>query len=83
MVRQANLTPDFFEDVPVVSFQAPYYCPSCGLERVFLFPLEDVRFQPLPTQPCEACGGPMTLDDVEETYLLFARRRSIPPLAEL
>jgi len=79
MIRQANLTPDFFEEVPVVSFQVPYYCPACGLERVFLFQLEDVRFQPLPTQPCDACHGTMSLDDVEETYLLFARRRSLPP----
>lgn len=79
MIRQANLMPDFFEDVPVVSFQAPYYCGACGLERVFLFELEDVRSQQLPGQVCEACGGTMSLDDVEETYLLFARRRSLPP----
>lgn len=80
MVRQANLTPDFFGDAPVVSFQAPYYCPSCGFERVFLFEIEDVRFRGLTSQPCDSCGATMSLDDVEDTYLLFVRRRSqVPP----
>lgn len=53
----------------VVSFLAPYYCPTCDSEHEENLLASMIRDSTsAPTAICESCGEPMEFDDLLETY---------------
>lgn len=74
LVAQANTDHSFLENLPVISFYAPYYCDACGGESLVLVTADDARQRGLGRGTCRHCGGTTILDEVERTYLLFLTR---------
>jgi anti-anti-sigma regulatory factor len=74
IVAQINLVNNFVGDGAVKSFYAPYFCPSCDLEKVLLVELDEMMGQDKPKAPvcrCDECDGVMDFDDMEESYFAF------------
>ncbi len=74
IVAQINLVNNFTGQGVVKSFYAPYFCPSCDLEKVLLVETRDmVGHHPFkaPSCRCDECDGPMDFDDMEESYFAF------------
>jgi anti-anti-sigma regulatory factor len=74
IVAQINLVNNFVGDGAVKSFYAPYFCPSCDLEKVLLVELDEMAGQDKPKAPvcrCDECDGVMDFDDMEESYFAF------------
>jgi hypothetical protein len=74
VVDQINMVAGSTGRGRVSSFYVPMICDQCGCEREELFLTEDFRReQRLPDVKCPKCATVMTVDDLEEQYLLFAR----------
>ncbi len=74
IVAQINLVNNFTGQGVVKSFYAPYFCPSCDLEKVLLVETRDMVGQhpfKAPSCRCDECDGPMDFDDMEESYFAF------------
>jgi hypothetical protein len=72
MVTQANMIANFLGAGRLVSFSAPYYCPKCQTSSEVLLDVErdfPGATRRAPARACGTCGGPLTFDDVEESYL--------------
>jgi anti-anti-sigma regulatory factor len=74
IVAQINLVNNFTGNGVVKSFFAPYFCPSCDLEKVLLVETQEMMGQDPPHAPtcrCDECDGVMDFDDMEESYFAF------------
>src|SRR5262244_3768428 len=74
IVAQINLVNNFTGNGVVKSFFAPYFCPSCDLEKVLLVETQEMLSQDRPKAPtcrCDECDGVMDFDDMEESYFAF------------
>ncbi len=74
IVAQINLVNNFTGKGRVKSFYAPYFCPSCDLEKVLLVELEEMKSMDVPKAPtcrCDECDGVMDFDDMEDSYFAF------------
>jgi anti-anti-sigma regulatory factor len=84
IVAQINLVNNFVGSGAVKSFYAPYFCPSCDLEKVLLVELEDMVGQDKPKAPvcrCDECDGVMDFDDMEESYFAFIQTTKLAKLS--
>lgn len=72
---QASFVPDMVGRGDVISFYAPYYCPTCDcdLERE-LHAASLQQSGDVPAMPCPTCGQDLVFEDVPERYLSFLRR---------
>ena len=84
IVAQLNMVTGFVGKGEVVSFHAPFYCPSCEHITSLVFDLRraDHR-QSLATidaQPvdCPKCGDPCEFDDIPDIYLQYFRGTPMP-----
>ncbi len=83
IVAQINLVNNFVGDGAVKSFYAPYFCPSCDLEKVLLVELDEMVGQDKPKAPvcrCDECDGVMDFDDMEESYFAFIQTTKLAEL---
>lgn len=65
----------------VVSFMAPYFCPSCDREHRELLTTAQVKKDGgAPQAVCEVCGSPMEFDDLADLYFAFARDEAAKPV---
>jgi serine/threonine protein kinase len=91
ILAQFNMVPNFGGTGFVLSFFAPYRCPSCGEETEKLI---DVRAQfdllkaaQIPPERCPKCTAAMELDDNPDVYFAYFASaqapRLSPPLAAL
>lgn len=84
IVAQINLVNNFVGDGAVKSFYAPYFCPSCDLEKVLLVELDEMVGQDKPKAPvcrCDECDGVMDFDDMEESYFAFIQTTKLAELS--
>ncbi|MFH2007028.1 MAG: STAS domain-containing protein [bacterium] len=84
IVAQINLVNNFVGGGAVKSFYAPYFCPSCDLEKVLLVELEEMVGQDKPKAPvcrCDECDGVMDFDDMEESYFAFIQTTRLAELS--
>ncbi len=85
IVAQINLVNNFTGNEVVKSFYAPYFCPSCDLEKVLLIEMDEMKAMDSPKAPvcrCDECDGVMDFDDMEESYFAFvttARHEHVDP----
>ncbi len=85
IVAQINLVNNFTGNGVVKSFYAPYFCPSCDLEKVLLIEMDEMKAMDTPKAPvcrCDECDGVMDFDDMEESYFAFvttARHDTVDP----
>ena len=77
LMTQMNMISELAAPVRVVSFHAPYVCPSCGAEAT---PVIDaihhahlLRQMQAPAMPCGECGAAMELADFPERYMSIFR----------
>jgi len=70
VMLQLNMLHGFLDQAPVLSFYAPMRCEACDLEVDQLFQTVDCSGG-LPVTLCPRCRRPLTLDEVEDRYLLF------------
>lgn len=88
IVAQINLVNNFTGNGVVKSFYAPYFCPSCDLEKVLLIEMDEMKAMDTPKAPvcrCDECDGVMDFDDMEESYFAFvttARHENVDPQVE-
>ncbi len=81
IVAQINLVSNFTGNGIVKSFYAPYFCPSCNLEKVLLIEMEEMKAMDRPKAPvcrCDECDGIMDFDDMEESYFAFVATAKDP-----
>ncbi len=81
IVAQINLVSNFTGNGVVKSFYAPYFCPSCNLEKVLLIEMEEMKAMDHPKAPvcrCDECDGIMDFDDMEESYFAFVATAKEP-----
>jgi len=74
IVAQMNLANSFAGTGLVKSFYAPYFCPSCDVEKVLLVGMEEMKAMETPKAPtcrCDECDGLMVFDDMEDSYFAF------------
>jgi anti-anti-sigma regulatory factor len=87
IVAQANMVTNFLGDALILSFFAPYYCPSCDRsEDKLLHTQQFAGMQEVtaPHFPCETCGQALEFDDFEESYFAFVQAMDLSQLdAEL
>ena len=71
--HQANLVSNLLDRCEVVSFYAPYFCESCGLDDERLINVEalDRQMPAAPEMKCSSCGQLMMFDEIEEKYFGF------------
>jgi anti-anti-sigma regulatory factor len=84
IVAQINLVNNFVGNGAVKSFYAPYFCPSCDLEKVLLVDMEEMANQDRPKAPvcrCDECDGVMDFDDMEESYFAFIQTTKMAQLS--
>lgn len=84
IVAQINLVNNFVGTGAVKSFYAPYFCPSCDLEKVLLVEMEEMVGQDHPKAPvcrCDECDGVMDFDDMEESYFAFVQTTQLAQLS--
>lgn len=84
IVAQINLVNNFVGTGAVKSFYAPYFCPSCDLEKVLLVDMEEIFGQDRPKAPvcrCDECDGVMDFDDMEESYFAFIQTTRMAQLS--
>jgi anti-anti-sigma regulatory factor len=84
IVAQINLVNNFVGGGAVKSFYAPYFCPSCDLEKVLLVELEEMAGHEKPKAPvcrCDECDGVMDFDDMEESYFAFIQTTKLAKLS--
>ncbi len=87
IVQQFNMVAAFAGQGQLLSFYAPYVCPHCGhsqeahIDLLELYP--KVKQLELPAVACAACGQESELDELVESYLLYASssRPPDPPAA--
>lgn len=72
VMLQLNMLHGFLAHAPVQSFYAPMRCEACDIEINQLFQTADCSVG-LPVAPCPRCRRALTLDEVEDRYLLFMR----------
>ena len=72
-VHQGNLVSNLLDRCEVVSFYAPYFCESCGIddERLIDVAAIDRNLPAAPEFECSSCGQMMMFDDIEEKYFGF------------
>jgi hypothetical protein len=74
VVHLLNTTYGFLAHSKVESFIGAMLCASCEREFEHVFDTREcVALDGLPEVRCPLCGGPSTLDDDPEQYLLFLR----------
>src|SRR5688500_15025456 len=73
VVAQLNRIKNFAGNAQVKSFQVPYHCAACGLDkplRVNVADFGDAPHTP-PRCSCDACGGAMVFADESGSYFAF------------
>lgn len=83
IVAQANMVTNFLGDALILSFFAPYYCPSCDKSEDKLLHVQQFAGMDdvvAPLFSCEACGQPMEFDDFEESYFAFVQAMDLSKL---
>lgn len=84
IVAQINLVNNFVGSGAVKSFYAPYFCPSCDLEKVLLVEMDEMVGQDhlkAPVCRCDECDGVMDFDDMEESYFAFVQTTRMAQLS--
>ncbi len=83
VIDQCNMVGGFLGHGALRSFYAPLICEECDEQVDQLFATQVCRELggKLPAVPCDRCGEPMEVDDLEEQYLLFLREevKSLEP----
>jgi len=86
VVDQLNRIKNFAGNAVVKSFQLPYSCATCNVEKRQLVHVADMGEAPYEVQPyaCDACGSDMTMEVDVATYFAFvgeqiARAKRLPP----
>jgi len=77
-VDQLNMVLNFGGSGKVLTFVAPYACPSCGVESGELIDVLAERSNlangGIPEKECTRCGAKLELDETPESYFSFARK---------
>lgn len=73
VVDQLNRTKNFAGNAVVKSFQIPYHCDTCDLDKLMLVYVADMSQPPAeaPVCTCDGCGGPMMFVEDIATYFAF------------
>ncbi|MEO7094323.1 MAG: STAS domain-containing protein [Polyangiales bacterium] len=72
VVTQLNLVKNFAGRAIVKSFQAPYHCDACTLDKLLLINVSEMRGRATaPPCTCDGCGKAMVLADETGTYFSF------------
>lgn len=74
VVSQINLIGNFIRNSSILSFYAPYFCPTCQTGKALLIDIDEVAESVHPRAPlcrCDECDGLMEFDDMEEIYFAF------------
>ncbi len=74
IVGQANMVTNFCARAVIMSFFAPYFCPSCEQPVNKLLNVEqflDGAAIKAPDYLCDVCGAALEFDDFEESYFAF------------
>jgi hypothetical protein len=80
VVSQINMIDQFTgRTTQVVSFQAPYYCPSCHSESRVILETARLGGNPPPTPPCGKCGAPLELDEIADAFFAFVASHAQRP----
>lgn len=83
VVEQLNRIKNFAGNAVVKSFQVPYHCATCMMDKRLLVYVADMGEGPheAPACACDGCGGPMTFIDDTGAYFAFLRyvRHTRPP----
>ncbi len=77
IIDQINMVLGFVGHAEIESFFAPMVCDDCAEEKYVLFETDVCRDLggTLPATPCPNCREDMEIDDLEEQYLHFIRKR--------
>lgn len=75
VVEHLNRTKNFAGNAIVKSFQIPYHCATCDLEKLLLVYVADMSESPnaAPVCTCDGCGGEMTPTVDLGSYFTFLR----------
>jgi anti-anti-sigma regulatory factor len=73
VVAQLNRVKNFAGKAIVKSFQVPYHCSTCGIDKLQLVHVTEMGAAPYraPGCSCDACGGTMQFLDDPESYFAF------------
>ncbi len=72
VVNQLNLVKNFAGRAIVKSFQTPYHCAACSLDKLLLVNVSEMRGRATPPPcTCDDCGKAMVLADETGTYFSF------------
>lgn len=87
MMAQVNTVNNFVGQGHMLSFFAPYYCPSCDKEKMLLLDVAEALATSPFTTPvcrCDDCDLHMEFDDIETSYFEFLTkvRPSPQPIVE-
>jgi serine/threonine protein kinase len=82
IVAQFNMVAGFACNGELLSFYAPFLCPTCAAEIDVLIDLrkqhsEVAKFE-VPLVPCETCGSDAAFDDMPESYFSYVARARCP-----
>lgn len=82
VVEQLNRIKEFAGNAVVKSFQVPYHCATCAVEKRLLVYVADMGEPPhdAPTCACDGCGASMRFIDETGGYFTFLRhvRHTLP-----
>lgn len=78
VVAQLNRIKDFAGKSIVKSFQAPYHCASCDVEKLHVVYVADLGEPPFtaPQCTCEGCGSAMTFTEDAQAYFGFLEQQT-------
>jgi hypothetical protein len=81
VVAQLNRIKNFAGRAQVKSFQVPYHCDACTVDKLLLVHINDLNDVPrtAPECACDACGQPMTFADESGAYFAFLSHLPPPP----
>ncbi len=83
IVAQANMVTNFLGDALILSFFAPYYCPSCDRSEDKLLHVQQFAGMDEVVAPqfqCDTCGQALEFDDFEESYFAFVNAMDLSKL---
>ena len=66
--RRARGVADLFGAASVQSFMAPYYCPTCCMERHARLGTHEIQKDIRPSRTCPCCGDTMEFDELEDFF---------------
>ena len=76
VVAQLNRIKNFAGAAQIKSFQVPYHCAACGLDKLLLVNISEMGNAPhsAPRCTCDACGGAMAFADESGSYFAFVQQ---------